>query len=328
MRHRLAALGFSAVLLLSAAACGGDDDDNGNGDSSPQPEQPGPDTVAVGVIPIVDVAPLFLGQEEGFFEARDIVLETEFAAGGADIIPGVQSGQFQFGFSNVVSMMLAQAGGLDLKVVSNGNNSTGVDGEDFGSLMVPVDSPAQTAADLAGATIAINTLNNISDPVVRASIRNAGGDPGGVEFVGVPFPEMEAALANGDVDAAFPVEPFQTIIANNEVGRSIASPWVDGAPDLTVAVYFTTTELTQSDPDLVQRFTEAMEESLAYANENPDAVREILPQYTQIPPEVAGEMILPTWPPEINRASADALAALAVEDGLLDEPPDLDALFP
>jgi NitT/TauT family transport system substrate-binding protein len=329
MRRKLAALVFSTALLLAAAACGGDDDNGDNGTDSGQPTSPaGPDTVAVGLIPIVDVAPLFLGQEQGFFESRNIVLETEFAAGGADIIPGVQSGQFDFGFSNVISMMLAQAGGLDVRVVANGNNSTGVDGEDFGALMVPTDSPVQSAAELAGATIAINTLNNISDTVVRASIRNAGGDPSGVEFVGIPFPEMEQALDSGDVDAAFPVEPFPTVIESNGVGRTIASPWVDAAPDLTVAVYFTAGELAESDPDLVQRFTEAMVESLAYANENEDAVRAIISEYTEIPPELASELILPTWPPEVNRASADALAALAVEDGLLAEPPDLDALFP
>lgn len=324
MRRRLAATTLVAALLF-AAGCGTDDDNGGNGNGG---DGGGPDTVTVGLIPIVDVAPLFLGQEQGFFADRDIELETDFAAGGAEIVPGVQAGTYEFGFSNVISLMLAQSSGIDVRVVSNGNNSTGVDGEDFGSLMVPVDSPAQSAADLEGATIAINTLNNISDTVVRASLRNAGADPATVEFVGMPFPEMEAALAGGDVDAAFPVEPFQTIIRNNDVGRSIASSWVDAAPDLTVAAYFTSGELAESDPDLVERFSAAMAESLAYANDNPDAVREIIPTYSEISDELAAELTLPTWPPEINRASTEQLAELAVQDGLLSEPPDLDTLFP
>jgi NitT/TauT family transport system substrate-binding protein len=325
MRRTFAAAALSAALLF-AAACGGEDDDpNGNGNGTGDDAL---DTITVGVIPIVDVAPLFLGEQEGFFADRGIELETEFAAGGAEIVPGVQSGTYDFGFSNVISMMLAHSSGIDIKVVTNGNNSTGVDGEDFGSLMVPTDSPVQSADELADATIAINTLNNISDTVVRASIRNAGGDPAGVNFVGMPFPEMEAALAAGDVEAAFVVEPFQTLIRSNDVGRSIASPWVDGAPNLTVAVYFTSGDLIANDPDLVQRFTEAMEASLAFADSNPDAVRAIIPEYTSIPAEVAAEMVLPTWPPGINRASAEQLAELALEDGLLTEPPDLDALLP
>jgi NitT/TauT family transport system substrate-binding protein len=322
MRRRLAAALLSTILL-AAAGCGGDD-----GDEPEQPDSTGPDQVTVGLIPIVDVAPLFLGIEQGFFASRNLEVTTEFAAGGADIIPGVQSGTYDFGFSNVISLMLAQAGGLELRAVANGNNSTGVDGEDFGSLMVPADSSVQSAAELGDATIAINTVNNISDPVVRASVRNDGGDPGGIEFVGVPFPEMEAALANGDVDAAFVVEPFQTIIRSNEVGRSVASSWVDAAPNLTVAAYFTTAAVADDDADLVSRFTEAMNEALAFANENPDAVRNALSLYTEITPEVAAEITLPTWPPEINRASSEQLAQLAIQDGLLTAPPDLDALYP
>lgn len=323
MRRKLSALLLSAALL-TAAGCGDGDDDDDNGAGEPT----GPDAVSVGLIPIVDVAPLFLGQEQGFFDDRNIELTTEFAAGGAEIVPGVESGQFDFGFSNVISMFLAQASGIDIRVVSNGNNSTGVEGEDFGSLLVPVDSEVQSADQLEGATVAANTLSNIVDTIVRASIRNAGGDPSAVEFVAVPFPEMEAALANGDVDAAFAVEPFQTIIRNNEVGRSIAWSWVDAAPNLTVAVYFTSGELAESDPDLVQRFTEAMQESLTYANDNPDAVRAIIPEYTEMDPELAAELTLPTWPAEINRASSETLAELAVQDGLLSEPPDLDTLYP
>lgn len=324
MRRKLAALLISSALLV-VAGCG----DDGDGDSDNGAGQPtGPDQVSVGLIPIVDVAPLFLGQEQGFFAARQIELTTDFGAGGANLIPGVESGQLDFGFSNVISLMLAQAGGIEIQVVSNGNNSTGTQGEDFGSLMVPVDSEIQSAAELSGATVATNTLSNIVETIVRASVRNDGGDPSTLEFVGVPFPDMEAALAGGDVDAAFAVEPFQTIIRTNEVGRSIAWSWVDAAPDLTVAAYFTSRELAESDPDLVARFSAAMAESLAYANDNPDAVRAILPSYTEISEELAAELTLPTWPPEINRASSEALAQLAVQDGLLAEPPDLDALYP
>lgn len=319
---RKLAVALSATTLLVAAGCG---DDVAGGDD---PGESGPDTVTVGLIPIIDVAPLFLGQQEGFFADRDIELETEFAAGGADIIPGVQSGTFDFGFSNVISMMLAQQSGLDLKVVSNGNNSTGVDGEDFGALMVPAGGDVQSAAELGDATIAINTLNNISDPVVRESVRKAGGDPSGIDFVGVPFPEMEAALENGDVDAAFPVEPFVTIIENSGVGRAIASPWVDGAPDLTVAVYFTSAQTAEQDPDLVERFSAAMAESLAYADANPDAVRAIIQEYTELPAELAEAVTLPTWPAEINRASSERLAQLAIQDGLLEQEPDFDLLYP
>lgn len=320
MRRRLAALLFTAALLATTAACG-DDGDGGDGD--------GMDVVNVGLIPIVDVAPLYLGIEQGFFEEVNIQLETEFAAGGADIVPGVASGQFDFGFGNILSVMIAHnSEDLDIRIVANGNNSTGVQGDDFGSLMVPTDSPYQSAADLEGATVAINTLNAIAQLVVMASVEADGGDPTTINWVALPFPEMPAAIENGDVDAAFPVEPFQTIIGSSGSGRSIASSWVDAAPNLTVAVYFTSGALMDEHPDLVNRFVSAMERSLAYANDNPDAAREILPTYTALDQSLASAIVLPAWPPEINRASADTLARRALDAGMLDQMPDLDALLP
>ncbi len=315
-RHLTATL---LAISLAATACGG---------GGEEPAAPGePDKVTVGVIPILDVAPIYLGVEKGFFEKRDIDLELTLAEGGAAIVPAVVSEQYQFGFSNVISLLLAQSEGLPVKVVSNGNNSTGVDGEDFAGLMVKGDSAIQSPKDLEGKTVAANTLQNIVDTSVRASVRKDGGDPSKVKFVALPFPEQPAALANGQVDAVFVVEPFQQAVLA-EGGRKIASSYVDAADDLTVAAYFTSQQLQAENPDLVKRFTEAMQESLSYADSHPDEARAIIGTYTEIAPEVIEKVTLPKWPADINRDSLETMADLAVEDGLLKEAPDLNALLP
>lgn len=96
MRRQLATLLLATSLL--ATACGSDD-------NTGAPSTPGqPDKVTVGVIPILDVAPIYLGLERGFFKDHNIDLELKQAEGGAAIIPAVVSGEYQFGFSNVVSL--------------------------------------------------------------------------------------------------------------------------------------------------------------------------------------------------------------------------------
>jgi NitT/TauT family transport system substrate-binding protein len=314
----------AVALLLPVAACGDSEDEPSAGGSSPGGT---PDKVNVGVIPILDVAPIYLGKEKGFFSKRNIELTLTQAQGGAAIVPAVQSGQYQFGFSNVVSMLLAKQRGLPLKIVANGNNSTGEDGKDFASVLVKGDSPIKTAADLAGKSVAVNTQKNIADTAVRASVRKAGGDPKSVKMVELPFPDMPAALAAGRVDAAFMVEPFQGA-ARAQGARSVASSYVDTAPNLTVAVYFTGEKLIAENPDLVKRFTEAIKESLAYADANPEEARQIIGTYTKITPDVIAKLTLPKWPAEINRASVETLADLAVQDGTLPAKPDITALLP
>ncbi len=311
-----------AAVTLALAACGGGSDDDAAPDTGGQP-----DKVNAGVIAIVDVAPIYLGKEKGFFTKRNIDLTLTTAQGGAAILPAVLSGQYQFGFSNTISLLLAKSQNAPVKVVSNGNNSTGVEGEDFAGLFVKADSPIQSPKDLAGKTVAANTLKNIVETSVRASVRKDGGDAAAVKFTELPFPEQVGALQAGRVDAIFVVEPFQQAAVGAKA-RKIASSYVDAAPNLTVAMYFTSQQLIGSNADLVTRFTEAMKESLAYADAHPEDVRDVLGTYTKIPPEVRDALVLPKWPADVNRQSVEALADLAVTDGLLTQKPDVAALLP
>jgi NitT/TauT family transport system substrate-binding protein len=310
----------TVALIAAAAGCG-----SSGGSASTTTD--GTTPVKVGVIPIVDVAPIYLGQKRGFFASRKIVLTMESGQGGAAIVPGVVSGQFQFGFSNMTSLLIAQTKNVPIKVVSNGVASTGVPGRDFGGITVKKDSPIRTAKDLAGKKVSVNTLKNIADTTVRESVRKAGGDPAGVNFVEMPFANMPAALDGGQVDAAWVVEPQLSQIVGAG-GRVVAWPYVDAAPNLTVAAYFTSTKLLADKPDLVKNFTAAMAESLAYADAHPEEVRDIIGTYTKLDPSQRSKLTLPKWPAEINRASVATLAELGVRDGAITGTPDLGKLLP
>ena len=166
------------------------------------------DKLSIAVIPIADCAPIYLGKKKGFFAKQNLDITLSTQGGGAAIIPGVLSGQLQFGFSNVPSLLIAQNKGLKFVGVAPGVASTGVSGHDFSAILVPADSPIKTAKDLAGKTVAVNNLNNIGDVAVRAGVKAAGGDPKSVKFIEVPFPDMPAALANHRIEAGWMVEPF------------------------------------------------------------------------------------------------------------------------
>jgi hypothetical protein len=74
------------------------------------------------------VAPIYLGKQKGFFSSRGIDLNLTAAQGGAAVIPGVVSDQFQFGFSNATPLMIAASKNLPLKITNAGDSSTGKDG--------------------------------------------------------------------------------------------------------------------------------------------------------------------------------------------------------
>ncbi|MEV1083999.1 ABC transporter substrate-binding protein [Streptomyces sp. NPDC050211] len=324
MQRRILGLALAVVTVAAVAGCGSSD----SGSSAASPAGDGKTTqVTVGVIPIVDVAPLYLGQKQGFFSSRGIELKMVTAQGGAAIIPGVVSGQFQFGFSNTTSLMLAQTKGVPIKSVVNGAASNGKVGADVTAVLVKKDSSIKSAKDLAGHTVAVNTLQNIGDTTVRESVRKAGGDPAEVKFVEIPFDQMPAALDGGRVDAAWMGEPAQTI-AKAQGARAVASPFAETHPKLTVATYFTSTKIAQENPDLVKKFNEAMAESLKYASEHPDEARQILTTYTKISGDVLTKLTLPNWPAQVDTASLEKLAQLGEQDGIFGgKKPDIGALF-
>jgi NitT/TauT family transport system substrate-binding protein len=316
---RIRAVAAAAAVLL-VSACGGG---SGSGGDSAG----GLTEVKVSVIPIVDVAPVYVGLKQGFFGDQKLKLDVVTAQGGAAIVPAVVAGQVEFGFSNFTSLMVAKSKELPLKVVSAGVGSTGVAGKDFGGVIVKDGSPIKTAKDLAGKKVAVNTLNNINDTTVRASIRKAGGDPKDVQFTELGFPDMGAALDKGSVDAIQVVEPFLSA-ALKAGGRLVASNYVDTAPKLTIAGYFTSEKTATEKPDLVKRFGAALQKSLEYSAAHPEAVREALPTYTKIDSALIGSLILPSYPTQVNRDGLQTLADLAVQDGLLTQGPDVNALLP
>jgi NitT/TauT family transport system substrate-binding protein len=284
------------------------------------------DKVTVGVIPITDVAPIYLGVAKGFFTKQNLDVTLQTAQGGAELVTPVMTGQREFGFSNISSLLIAQTRGLDIVALAAGASSTGEPGRDFGAIIAPGDSALKSAKDLEGKTVAVNNLKNIGDTSVKAAVRKAGGDDSKLKFVELAFPDMPAALNNKLVDAAWIVEPFLTV-AKGQGAKVLAWNLVDTAPNLMIAVYFTSGQYAKEHADTVKRFKTAMNESLAYADTHSDEVRAIVPTYTRISKEMIDKLTLPRWPTEMNRQSTEILADLSLKDGLVTKKPDLAAFF-
>jgi NitT/TauT family transport system substrate-binding protein len=323
MRRLLTPLAALA-LLVPVAACGGDDSGDSGGGGGGGGEQEVRE-LRVGVIPIVDVAPIYLGVEQGFFEEQGLEVELVPGSGGAAAVPGVVSGDYDFSFGNVTSILLASSEGLPLRIVANGVSSTADPETDFSAVVVPGGSDIQSVADLEGRRVAVNNLKNIGEVTIRKGIEDAGGDGSNVEFVELPFPEMPAAVAGGNVDAAWVVEPFVTV-ATGQGARAVFYPFAEPIEDLTVATYFTLEPTIQEDPEMVDAFQAAINKSLQYANDNPDEVRRILLTYTQIPEAAAQAIRLPSWPEEVNWDSVQTVAELMTEFGITEETADVESL--
>lgn len=320
-RKRLSILVSTATAaLLALSACGNGEPargEAGEGDLIP---------VEVGVIPIGDVASIYVGQQEGIFEEHGIDLTLTLAQGGAAIVPGVQSGDLDFGYSNVTSLVISRAQGLPIRGVATGPQTTGSPDEDFSAVMVGPDSGIESITDLEGKRVAVNTLNNIFDSVISEGLEQAGADPNQVEFVELAFPDMVPQLEAGNVDAISAVDPF-AVVGDDAGLERIYGPFSEPVEDLSIGAYFTTEQQIEENPELVEKFTAAMKESQAHSEENPEIVREVIAEYTTTDPETLEKTTLPRFPQEHHRESLQHIIDISDRIGLIDEPIEVEDLL-
>lgn len=319
--HKIGATTIAVAGLIMLSACSGSDNDSNQTAESGELTE-----INVGVIPIVDVAPLYLGVEEGVFEEHGLEVNLQEAQGGAAIVPGIQAGDFDFGFSNITSLVIASSQGLPLQIVAPGPNSTGDPDEDFAGVLVPDDSDIDTIEDLDGASVSINTLNNINDTVLREGMSQAGGAPSSMDLVEVAFPDMQSQVESGNLDGMLVVEPFKTL-GENAGMRSIYAPYAEPTEDLTVAAYFASQQMIESDPDTVDAFAAAMRESQQLAEDEPDAAKDIMTSYITIDEDILPDLTLPSFPQEVNTDSIETMIDWSVEYGLVDEKLDVDDMM-
>jgi NitT/TauT family transport system substrate-binding protein len=316
IRSALAALAVAGAGL-ALGACG-DEGDVG---------RPGrPVTVNVGVVPIADLAPLYLGRDRGFFADEKLEVRPRVAQSGAVIVPSVVSGDFQFGWSNTTSLIIARSRGLPLRIVSRGARGGSSRSEASAEILVTKDGRIKRPTDLEGGTIGVPALQSIATLTANAALERRGVDISKVEYIEIPFPQAVSALESGRVDAVFVAEPFVTL--GLEAGhRSISRPILETAPNYINAAYFTTEKYIADHPDVVARFVRAVNRSFDYAAGHPDEVRDVLPTYTEIPPTVAQVMTLPDFSRYTDTSTLDLTVDLAKKYGYIESEPDVSELL-
>jgi ABC-type nitrate/sulfonate/bicarbonate transport system substrate-binding protein len=312
--------GIALVAVLGAALAGcGDDGDGG------EPSGGGPKTLKVQETAGVPSAFVGFGIEKGLFERHGLRIELEATQGGAATLPALVSGDIQVGGSNVVSLLLAAQQGLPIRAIAPGTSARGAGEDDFGALLAGADSGVEDAKGFEGKTIAVNTLDNIAEVVVKASLEKDGVDVSNVELLEVPFPDMAPAMEAGDVHGAFSIEPFVTTSVRD--GAEVVNySYVATEPDMQVGAYAVAERFDEEDPEAVEAFRAAVSDTAEYVNDHQDEFRTFLSEQAEIAPALAKRIVLPQWTTELNVESLENTAELMQRYGLVDEPIDVGQL--
>jgi NitT/TauT family transport system substrate-binding protein len=141
-----------------------------------------------------------------------------------------------------------------------------------------------------------------------------------IEFIEVPFPEVPAAVEAGRIDAGYGAEPFITTVLD-QGGEVVYAPQSELAPEYPNGSYAASQQFIADNGDVIESFTQAMNRSVEYARDNEDAVREIIPTYTEIDPEVAERMRLPVFTSELDEQAIDEQMGFLEEYDIVEAAP-------
>jgi ABC-type nitrate/sulfonate/bicarbonate transport system substrate-binding protein len=312
---RLGAVVAAAALLTTA--CGG-----GSG-SAPQAGADGLTPLRIAETAGAPLNFLTYGDEQGHFKNVGIDLEISSSTGGATVIPQLMSGDLDVAGSNVVSGIIAMSQGLPIQMVAAGSSTSDDPAQDFSALMVAPSSSATGIGQLAGQKIAVNSLRNINDIVLGHQLQQAGLSYDSVQFVEIPFPDMAPAIQRGDVAAGMLIEPFVTV-AEGQGLKIIGRPYSDLRPGLQIGTYLMRQDLVRSDPELVQRFQQAVKATADSIASDPQSFRTALPRISQTDPALAEKVRINQWRGATDRESLQLVMGLMVDYKLIDAPVDLD----
>jgi NitT/TauT family transport system substrate-binding protein len=270
----------------------------------------------LGYMKIVDNAAMFMAMEKGYFKAEGLDLETLPMAGGAVIVQGVTSGDLQFGWSNVISLYQAHVEGFDFKLIAGGAINVR-EKNDTHQLQVGKNSAIKNAKDLEGKTVAVNTLNNIVHLMAMAWIDKNGGSSSKVKFVEVPFPQMEATLSAGKVDAISVHEPFATAALEKGNARLLAHPWSDVLAKFLIASWFASDKWIAKNKETAQAFVRAIDRGIDAIHADPEGSRAAMIKWAGLNPDLAKKIGLPLFEKGVSEKDLQATIDLSAKYKLI-----------
>jgi NitT/TauT family transport system substrate-binding protein len=254
-------------------------------------EQP---DITVAAIPSVDLAALYVAQDEGLFAKAGLHVTIKKIPSSKAVIAAQLHGQVDVSAGSYVGYIAAQAAGARFRILAEASTLR----PDTRTLVVTARSGVTTIADLVGKKIGVNGTNSIGTLLISALLQENGISPGKVHFVTDQsgFPAMPGQLKQGDWQAAFLAEPYVTMAEESYGEQELADLDQGATVNFPIDGYVATQEWIRQHPKTAAAFVQAIEEGQTLAENDPAAVRAAMAVSDQLTHVVTAVMALPGFP--------------------------------
>ena len=248
--------------------------------------------LSIGYWPIAAGLPFFAAVERGLFKQAGVEVEAVKFASPNQVVEAMIAGRID-GCANgvaITALALADAqnpGSIKFTCMNFANEKYILD-----QVIVPIGSSIKTIAELSGKKVACGPgINNVT--LAKAVMAGAGAT--NAQVVELPIAQILPALAAGQIDGAYVLEPTAVIGKQQKISRSIGAgvvskyvlgdnlPWIGGAAALT-------SNTLKEKASLISGFLKGYAAGVDYVRKEGIAANQYLKGYTAIDGELAKEV--------------------------------------
>ncbi len=254
--------------------------------------------IRAGFWPVAAGLPFFAAVEKGYFKEAGLDVEPIKFAGAQQVMEAMLSGRCDgstngTGSANLAIGEIAQPGLFKI-FATNPSNAKYV----LEEFIVAKDSPIKSVAELKGKRVASGPgIQNVT--LAKTMLERAGA--GAVAVTELPIGQHVAAIAAGQIDAAYTLEPTGTVGRLNGTARVLEAgvvaryilgdpmaPWHGGAASLT-------TEFIKKYPAETKKYIAAYARGIELVRTKPDEARQFMKGYTAIEGALTAEVPLASY---------------------------------
>lgn len=277
--------------------------------------------VRIAYLPTTSCLPLFVALEKGYFKEGGINVEAIRFTGTNDAINAVLAGRADgtpgFGLSTFFAIEAREPNSLKIYMPCV------EDDENYANfLLVPKDSPITSIEELDGKKIGtyISSTQLLYLKLIMKKVLPEGHE---WKILQVGSNLQIQALAAGQFDALFTLEPYATkavkdgiarVLVANLRGKYIFSPFPAGANCFSAS-------FVEQRQEVASKVAQAFAKAVIFIRNDPVAARAILPKYTPITADLTSEVGLYAWwlPGEEDFSALDKLSSLLSSQKLIDK---------
>jgi len=268
---------LTLLLLFLLSGCGG--------------QAPGPGTLRIAVLPILDTLPMYVAEAEGYFAQAGVEIEFVTAASAAERDQLLQAGQVDGFITDLVALALYNRDASRVLAVRYAMVPT-PDYPQF-RVMAAAQSGINTVDALRGVPIGVSE-GTVIEYVTHRILEAEGLSRAEIATVAVPkIPDRMALLSSGEISAATLPEPLASLAI-----RQGAVVVVDDTqhPESSCSIYAFRKAVLDTQPGTVQGFLAAVDRASALINADKAHWNALLTEHNLVPAPLVGNYALPDYP--------------------------------